>query len=364
MKREVKIKSKPQIWLEVSIDLLHIVAWLGIYYFLKTLLPAGRAVTYAGILVGVCIVLECLLRAVGRFFSGVYRIQWIVFAEAVILFFYGGFQEETFLRIYGIILAGLCIAGHFWCLFLQGMTEYLEQNGELKNVPEESIFRGNTRVVSIMVLAVSFVFLMIVLVRQDISISFVGDFFKMLIVYMTGAVRWIVRLLERFSGKKELTPGSTSLPSATRTPKVIDDDHGQGLAGILLLAVIGAVIIYIFVKMILTSQEPTDPPQGERPVFHKKGTKEDVVERLDTEEKGFLFFRNPRERVRYLFKKQVKSYYRKKVPSSRTAGELCRDMQQEMGGKGPDPRRDVYEKARYSRRPITRQDVKKMKKNE
>ena len=88
------------------------------------------------------------------------------------------------------------------------------------------------------------------------------------------------------------------------------------------------------------------------------------MERLDTEEKGLLFFRNPRERVRYLFKKQVKSYYRQKVPSSRTAGELYRDMQQEKGGKDPDPRRDVYEKARYSRRPITRQDVKKMKKNE
>lgn len=364
MKREVRIKSKPQIWLEVSIDLLHIAAWLGIYYFLKTLLPAGRAVTCAGILIGVCIVLECLLRAFGRLFLGIYRIPWLVFAEAVILFFYGGLHEVMLLRLYGIILAGICIAGHFWCLSLQGMVEYLEQNGELKNVPEESIFRGNTRVVSMIVLAVALAFLLIVLVRQDVSFSFVGDFFKMLIAYITGAVRWILRLLERFSGKETPLPEETAMPTATRLPEVINDDHGQGLGVILFLTVVGAVIIYIFVRMILTSQGPSDPPRGERPVFHRRGIKDDVVEKLDTEEKGFLFFRNHRERVRYLFKKQIKSYYKQNVPSSRTAGELYRDMQQETEDKGADQRRTVYEKARYSRRPITRQDVKKMKKSE
>ena len=159
MKRGVEIKSKPQIWLEISIDLLHIAAWIGIYYFFKTLLPAGREVTCAGILVGACIVLECLLRGMGRLFLNIYRIPWLVFAEAVLLFFYGGLHEEMFLRLYGIILAGICIAGHFWCMSLQGMIEYLEQNGELKNVPEDSIFRGNMQVVSVIVLVVSVAFL-------------------------------------------------------------------------------------------------------------------------------------------------------------------------------------------------------------
>ena len=364
MKRGVEIKSKPQIWLEISIDLLHIAAWIGIYYFLKTLLPAGRAVTCAGILVGVCIVLECLLRAMGRLFLDIYRIPWLVFAEAVILFFYGGFYEEMFLRLYGIILAGICIAGHFWCMSLQGMTEYLEQNGELKNVPEESIFRGNVKVVSVIVLAVSIAFLAIVLVRQDISFSFVGDFFKMLIAHITGAIHWILRLLESGAGKGTMQPEETPMPTATGIPEVINDDHSQGLGVILLLTVIGAVIIYVFVRMILTSQGPSDPPQGERPVFHKRGMKEDVVEKLDAGERSFLFFRNHRERVRYLFKKQVKGYYKQNVPASHTAGELYRDMQQETGQNELDQCKSVYEKARYSRRPITRQDVKKMKKNE
>ena len=116
--------------------------------------------------------------------------------------------------------------------------------------------------------------------------------------------------------------------------------------------------------MILTSQGPSDLPQGQRPVFHKRGIKEDVVEKLDAEERSFLFFRNHRERVRYLFKKQVKGYYKQNVPASHTAGELYRGMQQEIGEKELARRKAVYEKARYSRRPITRQDVKKMKKNE
>lgn len=364
MKRGVEIKSKPQIWLEISIDLLHIAAWIGIYYFFKTLLPAGRAVTCAGILVGACIVLECLLRGMGRLFLNIYRIPWLVFAEAVLLFFYGGLHEEMFLRLYGIILAGICIAGHFWCMSLQGMIEYLEQNGELKNVPEDSIFRGNMQVVSVIVLVVSVVFFGIVLVRQDISFSFVGDFFKMLIAYITGAVHWLLRLLKRFSGKEMLPPEETPMPMATRIPEVSNDDHSQGLGVILLLTVIGAVVIYVFVRMILTSQGPSDLPQGQRPVFHKRGIKEDVVEKLDAEERSFLFFRNHRERVRYLFKKQVKGYYKQNVPASHTAGELYRGMQQETGEKELARRKAVYEKARYSRRPITRQDVKKMKKNE
>lgn len=81
----------------------------------------------------------------------------------------------------------------------------------------------------------------------------------------------------------------------------MDDDHAQGLGVIVALMAIGAVIIYVFVRMILTSQGPKDPQRGQRPVFHRRGSKEDVVEKLETEEKRFLFFRNNRERVRYLF---------------------------------------------------------------
>lgn len=363
VRKGVVVKNKPQIWLEISIDLLHIAAWLGGYYFLKTLLPAGRAVTCAGILTGVCVVTECLLRAAGRFLSGNYHIQWLMFCEAVFLFFYGEFSNRLSLQIYGIFLVGLCIAGYFWCSSLQGMADYLEQNEGLKNVPEESIFRGNTGVVCRLILLLAVMFMGIVLIRIDVSFSFVGDFFRMLTAALVGAVRWLLRMLDRGSGETELLPEETSMPAATRLPDIIKDDHEQGLGVILLLIVIGLVIIYVFVRMILSAQIRPEQQQGERPVFHKKGKGEDVVEKLEAEEKSFLFFRNHRERVRYLFKKQMKAHYMQHVPSTRTAGELYRGIQEQESDL-PDPRKEVYEKARYSRRPVTRQDVRKMKKNE
>ena len=150
-------------------------------------------------------------------------------------------------------------------------------------------------------------------------------------------------------------------PSPTGLPEAVDDDHAQGLGVIVALMAIGAVIIYVFVRMILTSQGPKDPQRGQRPVFHRRGSKEDVVEKLETEEKRFLFFRNNRERVRYLFRKQVMNHYSGKVPVSHTAGQLCDAMKKDNDDPWFDRLEEAYEVARYSRRPVSRQDVRILK---
>ena len=361
MKREVVIRSRAQLWLDVSVDLLHGAAWLGVYFFLKTLLPVGKPVTCAGIGIVICFVLECLLRYDRRFLSGHYSIQWHVFAEAVLLFFYGGFEKDPLLRVFGIVLGILCVLAHFWCVSLQGMQEYLEQNAGLKNVPEEGILRGNTGVVSRILAGMALLFAGVALFRSDASVAGVKQFFRMLCSILIAVIRRIIHFLEGFSGGDAGSISMTPAPAATRLAEVIPDDHAQGLGMILILCVVGLLIIYVFARMILSSQGQPEQLQGQRPVFHRRGSGKDVVEKLEDPEKSFLFFRNNRERIRYLFKKQVMSYYHKRVPGTFTAGELRRDMQTQ------DPwiqtLQEAYEVARYSERTISRQEVHRLKKS-
>lgn len=361
VKKRVVVRSRAQLWLDVSVDLLHGAAWLGIYFFLKNLLPAGKPVTCAGIGIFICFVLEGLLRYDGRVLSGHYSIQWHVFAEAVILFFYGGFEKYPLLRIYGIVLGIFCVLAHFWCISLQGMGEYLDQSAGLKNVPEEGILRSNSGVVGKILAGMACLFAGVALFRSDASIAGVKQFFRMLCHILVAVIRRIIHFLGGFSGGDAGSISMTPAPAATRLPEVISDDHAQGLGMILILCVVGLIIIYVFARMILSSQGQPEQLQGQRPVFHRRGSGDDVVEKLEDPEKSFLFFRNNRERIRYLFKKQVMSHYHKRVPGTFTAGELCRDMQEEE--PWIETLQEAYDVARYSERKISRQEVHRLKKS-
>lgn len=361
VKKRVVIRSRSRRWLDISVDLLHGTAWLGISFFLKNILPAGKAVSCAEIGIFVCFVLECVLRYDGRLISGHYSIQWHVFAEGVLLFFYGGFAKNPLLRVYGIFLGLFCILAHFWCISLQGMGEYLEQSAGLRNVPEEGIFRSNSGVVGRILAGMACLFAGVALFRSDASIAGVKQFFRMLCNILVEMIRRLVHFLEGFSGENADSVSMTPAPAVTGLPEVISEDHAQGLGMILVLCVVGLLIIYVFARMILSSQGQPEQLQGQRPVFHRRGSGDDVVEKLEDPEKGFLFFRNNRERIRYLFKKQVMFHYHKRVPQAFTAGELRRDMQSE------DPwietLQEAYDVARYSERPISGQEVHRIKKS-
>ena len=360
--RRVRIKSRPRICLEISLDLLHGAAWLGIYLFLKLFLTSGRAATCAAIGVGVLFVIGCLVRNMGQIRSWDYNALWVAVAEGFIFMLYGKLQGYPMLSVYGMFLGGISLLEHFWCLSFQGMQEYLEQSSDLKYVPGEKIFWTNTRMVTGWLLVMAVLFLGIAFVQADMSFAVISNAFRRLILWIAGLARMLAHMLEG-NAQTDTMPEMTMPPSPTGLPEAVDDDHAQGLGVIVALMAIGAVIIYVFVRMILTSQGPKDPQRGQRPVFHRRGSKEDVVEKLETEEKRFLFFRNNRERVRYLFRKQVMNHYSGKVPVSHTAGQLCDAMKKDNYDPWFDRLEEAYEVARYSRRPVSRQDVRILKKS-
>ena len=90
--RRVRIKSRPRICLEISLDLLHGAAWLGIYLFLKLFLTSGRAATCAAIGVGVLFVIGCLVRNMGQIRSWDYNALWVAVTEGFIFMLYGKLQ--------------------------------------------------------------------------------------------------------------------------------------------------------------------------------------------------------------------------------------------------------------------------------
>ena len=255
MARRVRIKSRPRICLEISLDLLHGAAWLGIYLFLKLFLTSGRAATCAAIGVGVLFVIGCLVRNMGQIRSWDYNALWVAVAEGFIFMLYGKLQGYPMLSVYGMFLGGISILGHFWCLSFQGMQEYLEQSSDLKYVPGEKIFWTNTRMVTGWLLVMAVLFLGIAFVQADMSFAVIGNAFRRLILWIAGLARMLAHMLEG-NAQTDTMPEMTMPPSPTGLPEAVDDDHAQGLGVIVALMAIGAVIIYIC--LLYTSPSPRD----------------------------------------------------------------------------------------------------------
>ena len=196
MARRVRIKSRPRICLELSLDLLHGAAWLGIYLFLKLFLTSGCAATCAAIGVGVLFVIGCLVRNIGQIRSWDYNALWAAVAEGFIFMLYGKLQGYPMLSVYGMFLGGISILGHFWCLSFQGMQEYLEQSSDLKYVPGEKIFWTNTRMVTGWLLVMAVLFLGIAFVQADMSFAVIGNAFRRLILWIAGLARMLAHMLE------------------------------------------------------------------------------------------------------------------------------------------------------------------------
>lgn len=368
MSREINIKTKPQFWMEISLDLLHGAAWLGLYEFFKTLALQSRIEKGIGIVICLCFVVECILYGTGRIFRGGYRLQWPVFAEALILSLYGGSQGIETVQIYGLFLGGICIIAHFWCISLQGMQEYLQQNAGLDNVPEDNIFWGNSKIVVCLLAIPAVLFAGIILVQGDISVAaWLLSIIKNGFVQVVRGLRKIFLLFGKVSDGEKTPVQVTSQPMATRIPAVTNDDNTQGLGVIIALVAVGLVIIYIFVKMILSSDGGKETPEGQRPVFHHHGTGQDKIEKVDMEQRKLFFFRNNREQIRFYFKKRVQKFYEKKTPPNYTSGEFCCAIREAEHEEKEDVEEleqldSLYDIARYSEKQITKQQVREIKK--
>lgn len=359
MPEDVTAGRHSKIWLMLSMFVMHGLGWCGVYRFLCFVLEPGKMLSYIGIGILIFFLVDCILRWQEVFWPLVYHTKWYLLLEAFALYLYSIFRKDIPLETDALFMGLLVIVGHFWCLYLQGVHDYLETHAELKHVPGESMLRINTRVI-LGLLGVLTIFLFLALLPQfDQAMGWLAARFGRAVTSVILAIRHIVQLLEKIF---HITPGGPEeepeQPSAAYIPEMTDSEEGLGY--ILGISVFSIVMIVVFWRMLRKAKLQADLMPGPRPDFHYHGSEEDIVEDIEEERLPFLpIFRNNRERIRYRFRRRVKRHYKKNVPPVRTSWEFNREMQQDRNEPGLDALTDLYDIARYSKREILDSDLKK-----
>lgn len=397
---------------DVSIWVIQGFAWLGVYFFLDRyiqeetqlffgvfwicvlsifavllrhfchklpLLLAGYGICYGIILL--CAretgylkeerTIFCLLLLTGTLFSSiqawrtgfghmVYSFPWYFIPEIIIIYFYGMYRSDPAYQIMAFTLLAVFVLGHFWCLYLQGMNDYLDQNRELEGMPGGRIFQTNTHLVVSILSGLLLVMILVGAMQFDRFSGQVGGqiaaFFRMLlqgIQALVHALQWWNR------GEVPMEPYENQQPLATHAPDAAGD--ALDTSTVLPVLLVSLLIFFYLVYRLAKAFDDRDDHEWSRPDFRGYQGADDQVESIQEEKQRFHLFRTNREKVRHYFKRRVKKTLRGHIPAGNTAWELTEELQrQEDSGKGLVPLTELYDVARYGAREITAEEVRKI----
>lgn len=400
---------------DVSIWILHGAAWLGVYFFLDRymhgetqllfgifwictitlaavllrhffhklpFLLAGHGFLYGFVLLSAHEttdlkeerVIFCLLLLTGALLGSVqkwrmgfghsyYTFPWYLIPEILILYFYGMNQSDPAYQTMAFGLLAVLVMGHFWCMYLQGMNDYLDQNKKLEGISESRIFRINTRVVCSLLLGMLLVTVSVGMVQIDLFSGQLGEslaaVFRMLLV----GLQSLIRALQWWNqGETTEQPEEIQAPSATRLPESSGESVDSGYAAIGLM--LSLLVFFYLVYRLAKAFDDKDDHVWSRPDYGGDIGIEDRVEKIAEEDRRrFPLFRTNRQKVRHLFKKRVKKALKGQIPSADTAWELTREMQkrEKEGSSGLLLLTQLYDVARYGSREISAEEIRQIK---
>ena len=341
----------------------------------------------------------CLLLVVTRFLQGFcrwkqgaeevcYSVKWQLLLLVFSIYGYGLYADSVLYRSLGCGFGILFVLLHFWCTYLQGLNDYLDEHAQLSNVPVESIFRQNTNMV-LWLLGVLFVCLVgAEWLQFDQGFAWLGNLLVRGIRQVIAFFRYLSALVRHFNHPDTPVP-ELETPVGENWDSAGAQEDTPGFFWVISLVVFLGML-YLIVQFLKDVYKKTEL-QGERPQFGGYIRKDDVVEVYEEneEKRRFLLFRNNRQKVRYRFKKMVKRSFPEHVPQGDTARELgeriCQSAEngkseEEGGSKSENVRSrnrrrkepetgnvsiltQLYDIARYSRREITEQDMKRLRRN-
>lgn len=400
---------------DISIWIIHGFAWLGVYFFLDMykneeaellfgifwicvimlavhllrhfcqrlpFLLAGHGVFYAIIILFAheTVYLKeertifCLLMLTGMlagsiqewrtgFGHTIYTFPWYLIPEILIIYFYGIYKTNTDYQTMAFVLVLLFVIGHFWCLYLQGMNDYLDQNMKLEGTPGGRIFQTNTRMILYILLGL---LLLIILVGSFQFGRFSGQvggyiaaFFRMLVL----GIQSLMHLLQWWNhGKSTEESTDFDIPSVTSMPDSSGDSNSTGYVAMCLI--ISLLVFFYLVYRLAKAFDDRDDHEWQRPDYGGyQGINDQVEDIAGGERKRFHLFRTNREKVRYRFKKRVKKTMEGHIPVGDTAWELTRELQkrEESHPVGLTQLTELYDVARYGYREISAEEIRKLK---
>lgn len=397
---------------DFSIILLHDFLWLGVYFFLEMYITdrcqiwfgifwiaAMHAVVFLvrhfchklplllighGVLYGIVILLAwgtnylkeaetifsllmltgCLIESIqqwrSEFAPSVYYLRWYFFPEPFILYFYGLYVHVRLYRTVAVVLAIIFLIGHFWCVYLQGMNDYLDQHMDAEKIPRSSILRMNTKVIVWLLLGFSAVFISFAAFRFDVGFLSIGNFLAAFFRFFLSGLQGLIHSVRwwNHSGVDNLDDSMEQALQPTEAPSVVGD------AGNDIYMVLGVVIsLIIFFYMVYRLAHAFDDRDNRKwipPEFGSHLRTDDQVEDLRKKErKLFHLFRTNREKIRYQFKKRVKKSMKGSIPKSYTAWDFNNEIQKKQADENMTVLTDLYDVARYGEREITSAEVKR-----
>lgn len=400
---------------DVSIWLLQGGAWLGVYFFLDRymhgetqllfgifwictitlaavllrhfchklpLLLAGHGFLFALVLLSAhetadlkeervifCLILltGALLGTIQKWRMGFghtyYTFPWYLVPEILILYFYGIYRSDPVYQTMAFGLLVMLVMGHFWCMYLQGMNDYLDQNKKLEGISESKIFRINTRVVCFLLFGMLFMSVFAGMIRIDLFSGQMGGslaaFFRMLLV----GLQSLIRALQWWNqGKTAEQPEEIEVPSATKLPESSGETMDSGYAALGL--VLSLLVFFYLVYRLAKAFDDKNDHVWKRPDYGGDIGIEDRVEKIAGEDrKRFHLFRTNRQRVRYQFKMRVKKTLKGQIPAADTAWELTEEMQKQEKEDSPGllSLTQLYDVARYGSREISAEEIRQIK---
>lgn len=291
----------------------------------------------------------------------VYTFPWYLIPEILIIYFYGIYKSEAAYQTMAFVLILVFITGHFWCLYLQGMNDYLDQNRKLEGTPGGRIFQTNTRM--ILGILMGLLLLMILVGACQFGRfsgqigSHIASFFRMLIL----GLQSLVHLLQWWNRGETTEETVDDIPSVTGMPDVSGGSQNSGYTVALLFSLL---VFFYLVYRLAKAFDDKDDHEWQRPDYGGYQGIDDQVEYIaGNHKKRFHLFRTNREKVRHRFKKRVKKTMKGHIPPGDTAWELTGELQKQENGDTADliQLTGLYDVARYGYRNITAEEIRKLR---
>ena len=257
----------------------------------------------------------CYRKKTGHF---LYRMQWYFIAEPVVMYIYGAHSRQTVFQITALFLIIGWILIQFLCTYLNGISRFLDINRDLEGVPRVAVFKGSANCLLMILGAMAVVLMLCVLAGYDEVFSAVALFILRIIGTVIKAVAavfsWIAGLFG--AGEPVGTAQDLDLLSAITQSRWF-----------ILWEIIGNLIFWFVVFVFIRN--------GIRYFYRRIEKKETAKKRemiyaepeRQTEDiavvpkRRRLFFQK-KNRIRYLFYKEVRRIYKDHVPRGKTSHEL------------------------------------------
>jgi hypothetical protein len=287
-----------------------------------------------------------------------YSPLWYGAVEVVLLYAFGLTLNDTVYRMGALALLLYFVAGHFWCTYLQGMNEYLLQQSDLTEVPRNRMLMLNTKIILLILGAFAIVCVGVCFVPLDLWFDWIRRYLGAWIALLLRMIRRLLSFFERNGGNTPTAMTTTYDIAETTDATALGEGAEISTPVFLFLMVSTIAFFYLLWRLSSAYFEKKDPP-WQRPDFSGVNMEHDVMEDVVSEEKkGFLHFRNNREKVRYRFKRRIKKSMKGSIPARDTARELASQIETKEQ-VSLETLTEIYEKARYSDRAITKEDVAK-----